>query len=167
MFSFVSINLNAGFHLQKYDLDPSAKAAAASVLLSKLGGDSGLNIAVGDEPTIKATQVDQRGVEPIQSSGLRNRKKSHARNIGTKSSVIPESSCATPDELAIVGHSIPSQTQLVVEHYKGSVCGGGGWFARTVSLLVGEDTSESCALICGNCHRHNGTYKRCSRSFPN
>ena len=31
-------------HVQKYDLDPAAKAAAASVLATKLGADSGLKV---------------------------------------------------------------------------------------------------------------------------
>uniref|UniRef100_I1PN47 Uncharacterized protein n=1 Tax=Oryza glaberrima TaxID=4538 RepID=I1PN47_ORYGL len=55
--------------IQKYDLDPAAKAAAASVLATKLGADSGLKVseAVGDH--LEAMEPS-RVVGHYQSSGL-------------------------------------------------------------------------------------------------
>uniref|UniRef100_A0A0E0H3A5 Uncharacterized protein n=1 Tax=Oryza nivara TaxID=4536 RepID=A0A0E0H3A5_ORYNI len=57
--------------IQKYDLDPAAKAAAASVLATKLGADSGLKYNVSS-----ASEV-------IPSNGLRNRKHTKAKGSST------------------------------------------------------------------------------------
>ena len=48
--------------------------------------------------------------------------------------------------------------QLVVEHHnpQAYVANDGGWISRLAALLVGEDPTQSYALICGNCHMHNG-----------
>ncbi|KAI7738523.1 hypothetical protein M8C21_000227 [Ambrosia artemisiifolia] len=35
-----------------------------------------------------------------------------------------------------------------------------GWMARLAALLVGEDPTQSYALICGNCHMHNGLARK-------
>lgn len=32
----------------------------------------------------------------------------------------------------------------------------GGWIARFAAMLVGEDPTQCYALICHNCHMHNG-----------
>jgi len=45
-----------------------------------------------------------------------------------------------------------------VEHYQGSGTSDGGWIAKIAALLVGEDPSQSYALICGSCHMHNGMF---------
>lgn len=51
--------------------------------------------------------------------------------------------------------SLPSE--LVVEHSPVAISPqDGGWIARLAALLVGEDPTQSYALICGNCHMHNG-----------
>ncbi|VAH54175.1 unnamed protein product [Triticum turgidum subsp. durum] len=61
--------------IQRYDLDPAAKAAAASVLASKLGADSGLRVFFGDESNVDGSKSnDQHG----QTSGLRQRKPAHS-----------------------------------------------------------------------------------------
>lgn len=134
---------------QKYDLDPAAKAAAATVLASKLGADTGLKVSLGDTPLVESNDT-----EPVQTSGLRNRKQPHAKSNTTGSTA------ATPwaSKSDVVGteQEIAVQTQKVVEHYKGSGSNDGGWAARLAALLVGEDPSQSYALICGNCHMHNG-----------
>ncbi|KAE9599432.1 hypothetical protein Lal_00039454 [Lupinus albus] len=110
--------------IQRYDTDPSAKAAAASVLASKLGADSGLKVYVDDEskpgaPTSKIT---------------RNR-----------------------SDQQLVGSGVNDQTQTSEHHQSQSITkNNGGWIARVAALLVGEDPSQSYALICGNCHMHNG-----------
>ena len=33
---------------------------------------------------------------------------------------------------------------------------GGGWIGRLAAVLVGEDPTQCYALICKNCHKHNG-----------
>ncbi|GMY37699.1 zinc ribbon 10 domain-containing protein [Fagus crenata] len=57
-------------HLKRYDTDPAAKAAAATVLASKLGVDSGLNVYVGDESKLNALTGKSNDVELVQSGGL-------------------------------------------------------------------------------------------------
>ncbi|XP_060961468.1 uncharacterized protein At2g24330 isoform X2 [Cannabis sativa] len=139
--------------IQRYDPDPAAKAAAATVLASKLGADSGLKMFLGDEhePNVQATMGKSKDVELVQSGGLRNRKHSNTHSIsgeGTHQSPGSEDPAQTSE-----------QSPLVVSHYnptQGSSAHDGGWIARIAALLVGEDPTQSYALICGNCHMHNG-----------
>lgn len=135
--------------LQKYDPDPAAKAAAASVLASKLGADSGLKVSFGDES--QQTSPEAKGkshdFEPMKTSGLRKRNTSEA----------------TFNEMEMIDHvenEVSLHNQVVVEHHNPAAFGSqdGGWLARLAQLLVGEDPSQSYALICGNCHMHNGKY---------
>ncbi|KAL5211919.1 hypothetical protein ABZP36_022766 [Zizania latifolia] len=147
--------------IQKYDLDPAAKAAAASVLASKLGEESGLKVHVGEEPKLDATVARSNDVEILPTEGLRNRKQSNAtgrRTGGTAASQTPtqgvESIPTSSSGLEIV------QTPILVEHYQGSGASDGGWIAKIAALLVGEDPSQSYALICGNCHMHNGLARK-------
>lgn len=145
--------------IQKYDLDPAAKAAAATVLASKLGADSGLKVYVGDEPNT-STVAKGSDADPVITTGLRNRKQSHARSNSTGSSIVSQMVNETSDELGVDDQEISTQTQKVVEHYKASGASDGGWIARIAALLVGEDPSQSYALICGNCHMHNGLARK-------
>ncbi|KAM0029126.1 putative Lunapark domain-containing protein [Helianthus debilis subsp. tardiflorus] len=147
--------------IQKYDPDPAAKAAAASVLASKLGADSGLKLLLADnlqqhysEATGKSNDAD-----PMKSSGLRKRNTSETASKGgndTEMSQYGESDTASE----VYPHS-----QVFVEHHKPSLGSqDGGWLARLAQLLVGEDPSQSYALICGNCHMHNGLARK--EDFP-
>lgn len=145
--------------IQKYDLDPAAKAAAATVLASKLGADSGLKVYVGDEPNT-STVAKGSDADPVITTGLRNRKQSHARSNSTGSTIVSQMVNETSDELGVDDQEISTQTQKVVEHYKASGASDGGWIARIAALLVGEDPSQSYALICGNCHMHNGLARK-------
>lgn len=138
---------------QKYDLDPAAKAAAATVLASKMGADVGLKVSLGDKLNTNPL-VESNDTEPVHASGLRNRKQPHARS-NTTGSIATTSWASESDEVG-TEQEIEAQTQKVVEHYKGSGSNDGGWAARLAALLVGEDPSQSYALICGNCHMHNG-----------
>ncbi|KAL1300916.1 uncharacterized protein At2g24330 [Arachis hypogaea] len=154
--------------IQRYDPDPAAKAAAATVLASKLGAESGLRVYMGDELNPTATMGRSNDVELVQSNGLRNRKQPHARS---------SSSGATtpfnPDQQHLVGGSggldqtqTSEYNQLVVEHHQpqSSTSQDGGWLAKIAALLVGEDPTQSYALICGNCHMHNGLARK--EDFP-
>lgn len=143
--------------LQKYDTDPAAKAAAATVLASKLGADSGLKVFVGDESGVNTTAGRSNDVQYGQSSGLRNRKQSHNRSSSVGSMPMHQVDEQTPYPPILEDQS-SEQNQLVVDHYQpqGSAMADGGWLARIAALLVGEDPTQSYALICGNCHMHNG-----------
>ena len=143
---------------QRYDTDPAAKAAAATALASKLGADSGLKVYVGDESS-GASTGKTKDVEVVQSSGLRNRKQVTSRSTS--------SGTTTPNysDQQFVGSGKIDQTQtpehnqlVVVEHHnpQSSTMNDGGWIARIAALLVGEDPTQSYALVCGNCRMHNG-----------
>ncbi|XAR69637.1 hypothetical protein NMG60_11001317 [Bertholletia excelsa] len=146
--------------IQRYDPDPAAKAAAATVLASKLGADSGLKVYVGDESNISAPTGKSNDVEFVQSSGLRNRKQLHSGSSSVTSTVLHPSD----EEVHTSGNGSPTTSthnQLVVEHYNPALATqGGGWIARIAALLVGEDPTQSYALICGNCHMHNGLARK-------
>ncbi|XP_071730115.1 uncharacterized protein At2g24330-like [Rutidosis leptorrhynchoides] len=144
--------------IQKYDPDPAAKAAAASVLASKLGADSGLKVSlVGDElQQYNEATGKSHDVEHVKSSGLRKRNASEAMSKGG-------------NDIEMIQHvenEVSLQNQVVVEHHNPADFGSqdGGWLARLAQLLVGEDPSQSYALICGNCHMHNGLARK--EDFP-
>ncbi|GAB2266775.1 hypothetical protein Dimus_001763 [Dionaea muscipula] len=146
--------------IQKYDTDPAAKAAAATVLASKLGADSGLKVYVTDESNINVSAGKSNDVELVPSGGLRNRKQPLGRSNSTGSTVLDHS------EEAVSQH-LEAQSQAVfVDHYQGqgSTAYAGGWLARIAALLVGEDPTQCYALICGNCHMHNGLASK--EDFP-
>ncbi|MED6125835.1 hypothetical protein PIB30_072379 [Stylosanthes scabra] len=154
--------------IQRYDPDPAAKAAAATVLASKLGAESGLRLYMGDELNPSATTMGRSNdVELVQSSGLRNRKPPHIRS--TSSGVATP---YNPDQhlLGGLGELDETQTsdynQLVVQHHQpqSSTSQDGGWLAKIAAVLVGEDPTQSYALICGNCHMHNGLARK--EDFP-
>ena len=154
--------------IQRYDPDPAAKAAAATVLASKLGAESGLRVYMGDELNPSATMGRSNDVELVQSSGLRNRKQPHARSSSSEATTP-----FNPDQQHLVGGSggldqtqTSEYNQLVVEHHQpqSSTSQDGGWLAKIAALLVGEDPTQSYALICGNCHMHNGLARK--EDFP-
>lgn len=148
--------------MQKYDTDPAAKAAAATSLASKLGADSGLKLYMEDESKSGAPTGKANNVEPVQSSGLRNRKQGQTQstNLGT----------TTPnhtDQQLVASGGDQTQTRVqkqpvVVEHHQPQSSNkyAGGWIAQIAALLVGEDPLQSYALICGNCYMHNGKWNR-------
>jgi endoplasmic reticulum junction formation protein lunapark len=139
---------------QRYDLDPAAKAAAASVLASKLGADSGLRVFVGDDSKNDATVSRSNENNIGQTTGLRQRKQSHLSNsTGWTSS--PES-LDTSNVYDINEESLGTPNQRSDEHFRGPAGNDGGWLARVAALLVGEDPTQCYALICSNCHMHNG-----------
>ncbi|XP_075641827.1 uncharacterized protein At2g24330 [Castanea sativa] len=153
--------------IQRYDTDPAAKAAAATVLASKLGADSGLNIQVGDESKLKAPTGKSSDVELVQSGGLRNRKQVLPRSNSMVTSQLHHSDGETAhSEGTEVDPRTSEHNQLVVSHHshQGSATIDGGWIARIAAMLVGEDPTQSYALICGNCHMHNGLARK--EDFP-
>uniref|UniRef100_A0ACD5Y9J5 Uncharacterized protein n=1 Tax=Avena sativa TaxID=4498 RepID=A0ACD5Y9J5_AVESA len=140
--------------IQRYDLDPAAKAAAASVLASKLGADSGLRIFLGDELNLDGNKSND---QPGQTSGLRQRKLAHsAHGSGQIHASDPSDSTSIYD-----GNVSPTTSdRRTVEHFRGHAGNDGGWLARVAALLVGEDPTQCFALICGNCHMHNGLARK-------
>ncbi|XP_020242481.1 uncharacterized protein At2g24330 [Asparagus officinalis] len=147
--------------IQRYDLDPAAKAAAATVLASKLGADSGLKVYLGDESNNpKGTMGRSKDAELERSAGLRNRRPSHIRSNSTGNAALTQYIDETSVDYSADGEESPDQNQRVVEHFKGPSPNDGGWLARIAALLVGEDPSQCYALICGNCHMHNGLARK-------
>ncbi|XP_052206980.1 uncharacterized protein At2g24330-like isoform X2 [Diospyros lotus] len=151
--------------IQKYDLDPAAKAAAATVLASKLGADSGLKVYVGDESRLNFPMGKSNDVELAQTSGLRNRKQPQTISGSPRSPALQH----TDEEMLHVTGSVRLETSennpLVVEHHQpGASTHDGGWLAQIAALLVGEDPTQCFALICGNCHMHNGLARK--EDFP-
>ncbi|KAL5190122.1 Cryptochrome DASH, chloroplastic/mitochondrial [Glycine soja] len=153
--------------IQRYDPDPAAKAAAASVLASKLGADSGLKVYLGDESSPGASMGRSNDIEIVQSSGLRNRRQVQSRSTS------PGTTTPNFADQQLVGPGGIDQTQtfelnqpVVVEHHqpRSSTTQDGGWIARIAALLVGEDPTQSYALICGNCYMHNGLARK--EDFP-
>ncbi|GER51611.1 hypothetical protein STAS_28998 [Striga asiatica] len=144
--------------IQRYDPDPAAKAAAATVLASKLGADSGLKVYVADDSNPTASTGKSKDVDlGTNTSGLRQRKQSTHKKTNSSESSHSE---------RFEGVDLPHQQQLVVEHHPqaGLTSNDGGWIARLAALLVGEDPAHSYALICGNCHMHNGLARK--EDFP-
>jgi endoplasmic reticulum junction formation protein lunapark len=139
---------------QRYDLDPAAKAAAASVLASKLGADSGLRVFVGDDSSKDVTVSKSNENNIGQTAGLRQRKQAHLSN-STGQNYSPEP-LDTSNVYDFNEESLDTPNQRSVEHFRGPAGSDGGWFARLAALLVGEDPTQCYALICGNCLMHNG-----------
>jgi endoplasmic reticulum junction formation protein lunapark len=137
---------------QRYDLDPAAKAAAATVLASKLGADSGLRVFLGDETRRDAAIGRSNDNNLGPTTGLRQRKGHVTNGAGRAQSLEPFDGSNVYDG-SDEGPSPPNQT---VEHFRGPSGNDGGWLARVAALLVGEDPTQCYALICGNCHMHNG-----------
>lgn len=106
---------------------------------------------LGDESQSVASTGKSNDVELMQSSGLRNRKELHPGASSEGSTMTRQSDGGTPT-------SATEHEQLVVDHYypDGSSMQNNGWIARLAALLVGEDPTQSYALICGNCRMHNG-----------
>ncbi|KAK4277096.1 hypothetical protein QN277_015147 [Acacia crassicarpa] len=154
--------------IQRYDPDPAAKAAAATVLASKLGADSGLKVYLGDESNLNASTGVSNDVEFVQSGGLRNRKQVQSKYTtpgATTPKLHPDQQIGGAGETE-EGPTSEHNQLIVVEHHQpqSSSTNDGGWIARIAALLVGEDPTQSYALICGNCHMHNGLARK--EDFP-
>lgn len=160
--------------VQRYDTDPAAKAAAAAVLASKLGSDLGLKLFLENEAQLYLPAGKSNDVEPVQSSSLRNRKQPVSRATGLSEaptlsralslgSTMTQQSTETSPE---AGSEYGDNQYPVVDHYQtqGSTAYNGGWLSRIAALLVGEDPTQCYALICGNCHMHNGLASK--EDFP-
>lgn len=150
--------LLVNFMVQRYDTDPAAKAAAATVLASKLGADTGLKVYVGDETKQNAPVGKSSDVEVVQSTGLRNRKQVPSRTVSSGSTVVDNPEEKMLQQTPLEGSDMSQHHPLVVEHHNpiGPNSQNGGWVSRIAALLVGEDPTQSYALICGNCRMHNG-----------
>ncbi|KAL5698549.1 hypothetical protein ACHQM5_029575 [Ranunculus cassubicifolius] len=151
--------------IQRYDPDPAAKAAAASVLASKLGADSGLKVYLGDESAFTTPQGKSNDAElSSQAKSLRNRKHTHSRSSSTGNMTMSQSLEEVAGDMGFNGGETLRNETVVVDHHPSSTIHDGGWFARIAALLVGEDPTQSYALICGSCHMHNGLARK--EDFP-
>ncbi|PIN01227.1 hypothetical protein CDL12_26264 [Handroanthus impetiginosus] len=152
--------------IQRYDPDPAAKAAAATVLASKLGADSGLKVSLGDDSNLNVPTGKSNDVEVARTTGLRHRKQSRSKSSSTEGAPMHHSEEGMLSHAGWEGADMSQQDPLVVEHHPqaGLNPRDGGWIARLAALLVGEDPTQSYALICGNCHMHNGLARK--EDFP-
>ncbi|CAO2831926.1 unnamed protein product [Amaranthus hypochondriacus] len=147
--------------IQQYDTDPAAKAAAAAFLASKYTEGSGLRLFLEEE--LKADAGKSNDVELVPSSGLRNRKQPQGRATSPGGTVIQHSTEASQH----ASNEFTQQNQqLFVDHFQGQGANAynSGWLSRLAALLVGEDPTQCYALICGNCHMHNGLASK--EDFP-
>lgn len=142
--------------IQRYDPDPAAKAAAATVLASKLGAETGLKVYIGDDSIMNTSAGSAGGLRHRSPSGTSNSTIGSPTHSGGEMIISAE----------VEGADLSQQHPLVVEHtaLSGSTSINDGWISRLAALLVGEDPSQSYALICGSCHMHNGLAKK--EDFP-
>ncbi|KAK4431767.1 hypothetical protein Salat_0938800 [Sesamum alatum] len=152
--------------IQRYDPDPAAKAAAATVLASKLGADSGLKLYVGDDYNLSDPTGKSNDVQVARTTGLRQRRASHSKTNSTENGSILY---AEEEEQTLNNEdaNLSQQHPLVIENHPqtgGLSSNNGGWIARIAAMLVGEDPTQSYALICRNCHMHNGLARK--EDFP-
>lgn len=144
--------------MQKYDPDPAAKAAAATMLASKMGADAGLKVFLQDQPPANVPKSESSDVGVVQSSGLRNRKASLARScsLGCNTSHLTNNETPLSTGLEIPKSSEDKQLVVVDHHPPSSYIRDASWVSKLAALLVGDDPTQSYALICGNCLKHNG-----------
>ncbi|XP_019093046.1 PREDICTED: uncharacterized protein At2g24330 isoform X2 [Camelina sativa] len=149
--------------IQRYDPDPAAKAAAATVLASKLGAESGLKVFVGDESQLDPTSGKRSDMDVKHSRDLRNRRQPNTRHNSagttpTHHSDNESNHSGTSERIT----GTEQNQQMVFEHYnpQGYAAHDGSWISRIAALLVGEDPTQSYALICGNCRMHNGLARK-------
>ncbi|KAG2291914.1 hypothetical protein Bca52824_038583 [Brassica carinata] len=150
--------------IERYDPDPAAKAAAATVLASKLGADSGLKVVLGDESQVDPAWGKSNDMEVNQSRGLRNRRHPNTRPHSSASTSTHHSDDESRHSGAserLLGTSEQNQ-QMDLTHYspQGYAAPDGSWISRIAALLVGEDPTQSFAIICENCHMHNGLARK-------
>ncbi|CAH9104354.1 unnamed protein product [Cuscuta epithymum] len=154
--------------IQKYDPDPAAQVAAATVLASKLSADTGLKVFVGNESQRNSPPTGGKSsdVELANSTGLRNRKQPASKSTGSERSATTTLHQSQEEQKMLDGSDMVEHHPPVVEHYNpiGPTAQNGGWLSRIAALLVGEDPTQSYALICGNCHMHNGLARK--EDFP-
>ncbi|KAJ7298736.1 hypothetical protein O6H91_09G058500 [Diphasiastrum complanatum] len=148
--------------IQKYDLDPTAKAAAASVLAAKLGAEAGINV------TFKASELLENDISSssakldasvTNTTGLKKRVNSRTSGIDypvhTRFSEGSGNAGLTGDEGEDKGMKVAVERGFEAEQYRRRPSEG-GWLSRIAAMLVGEDPSQCYALICKKCHMHNG-----------
>ena len=113
---------------------------------------------MGDDSKLNPSTGKSSDVENVQSSGLRNRKQQLSRSSSGSSAVMQQLEGEMMQHAATEGSDMARHDQMVVEHENPTFLQAqdGGWIARIAALLVGEDPTQSYALICGNCHMHNG-----------
>lgn len=179
-------NFGLGVVEQQYDPDPAAKAAAASILASKLGAESGLKLALaagltnkeeltgqnkspdtGSDRTAPGSPRQER--EAVESMGLRNRRSRQRRkSVGQA----PSYGMQRMDGLQLQESGGPGAPEvwddqgMEVGPPPRGKASDGGWVARLAAMLVGEDPTQCYALICPKCHSHNGMHSLVFLSGP-
>ncbi len=156
---------------QRYDPDPEAKAAAASILASKLGAESGLKLALAAGLTNKEELTGtSSGSGTMLGSGSNSWDSGGGKSVGMRNrrpqgrqdsvSKVPLSAIQTVEGLPqnkLQGTQEMWENEQAMESAPPrSKPTHGGWIARLAAMLVGEDPTQCYALICQKCHMHNG-----------
>lgn len=113
---------------------------------------------MGDQSKPTSPTGKSSDVEVVPSNGLRNRKQPHTRVGSIDSAVLHPHEAEMLHQAGFDSTDNSEHKQLVVEHRDPASFNthDGGWLSRIAAMLVGEDPTQSYALICGNCHMHNG-----------
>uniref|UniRef100_A0A0D9W7A0 Lunapark domain-containing protein n=1 Tax=Leersia perrieri TaxID=77586 RepID=A0A0D9W7A0_9ORYZ len=131
-------------HVHKYDLDPAAKAAAASVLATKLGAATDFKVYVGDEPKSESAPFNE----------LRNRKQSKEKCCRT-GNVVDAHNAGQVVSSETVGNRLETmEPSKVVGHYQSSG-------------LARKEDFPHVTYYCPHCHAlniSNQSIGRCSSS---
>lgn len=113
---------------------------------------------MGDQSKPTSPTGKSSDVEVMPSKGLRNRKQPHTRVGSVDSAVLHPHDAEMLHQAGFDSTDNSEHKQLVVEHRDPASFNthDGGWLSRIAAMLVGEDPTQSYALICGSCHMHNG-----------
>ncbi|KAH7422514.1 hypothetical protein KP509_12G011200 [Ceratopteris richardii] len=151
--------------IHKYDSDPAAKEAAARVLASKLGADAGLSLSLEQSNMIKeigrgSFEAQRSNAEFSDVTGLRRRGRPQGSQAAGQLSINPGQIINDGGFTYDGGDSVGQIAELEQAQGRMSSGIGGGWLARLAAMLVGEDPTQCYALICKNCHMHNGLARK-------
>lgn len=110
-----------------------------------------------DKSKLNFAAGNGRDGECTQSVGLRNRRDCYKRSSST-GSIPTDFTYEESTQNGVTEDNASYHNKTHVDPYQppGPVTNIGGWLARIATLLVGEDPTQCYAIICSNCHMHNG-----------
>jgi endoplasmic reticulum junction formation protein lunapark len=124
-----------------------------------MGTDSGFKVSLGDESKTD-TVAKSKDVKLAHEDGLRHKKQPQlsGEEVNKGNLVTQITKEASSESVAGAEAETEGSTPKVVEHYTGPGLNEGGWIGRLAKLLGSKDLTQCPALICGNCHMHNGKF---------
>lgn len=122
-------------------------------------------LKITDENTLDGSGK-KHNVESFDNTGLR-RRTGLQRTSSSEQSLLPLGQDRNGN-MQRMGSADISEQSMEMEQYPGKMSNtSGGWVARLAAMLVGEDPTQCYALICKNCHMHNGVYVLSFSLFQN